>query len=122
MVAVGREDDPHPVPRVELVDARAARALLEGGVAEDLPRVAGGGDDDELALADPEQHERPVAQGEVAHGAVWELAQEVVQAADDQQLPWSGGQPRAWLLAACDGMDEQSKEEAAEGAVVIIVV
>jgi hypothetical protein len=31
VVAVGREDDPHPVPRVRLVDAGNARALLEAG-------------------------------------------------------------------------------------------
>ena len=54
VVAVGREDDSLPVPR-QLLDARAARPLREGGVValQHLRHGLSGGHHDGRALADP---------------------------------------------------------------------
>ncbi|BAS98806.1 Os06g0641066, partial [Oryza sativa Japonica Group] len=71
-------------------------------------------------LAEPEHHDRPVAARQVAHRAVRELAGEVVQAADDRQLPrpWRQPQPavamRRRAPAPGEQHDEQRRESQAE--------
>jgi hypothetical protein len=62
----------------------------------DLPRGLGRGGHNDGELTHAEQHKWAVPEGEVPHGAVRERADEVMQAADDRQLPW----PRRWVRQA----------------------
>ncbi|CAL5001586.1 unnamed protein product [Urochloa decumbens] len=100
VVAVGREDD---VPAVveDHAQGGAKRPRRERQVVglHHLARRLPGRDHNRGHLADPEQHHRPVAPRKVAHGAVRELARDVVQAADDRQLPRPRRQPQAMAVS-----------------------
>jgi hypothetical protein len=74
-------------------------------------------DDGELAQA--EQHERAVPPRQVTHGAVRERAHEVVQAADERELPWAG----RWFMAVVaspelDGEERQQQDRRQEEVMV----
>ena len=81
----------------ERAERRRLRPRGEGGVVgpHHLPRRGGRRRHDDGELAEPEQHELAVAGGKVTQRAVRKRAGEVVQAADDRQLPW----PRRRVLA-----------------------
>jgi hypothetical protein len=78
----------------------------------DLARRGGGRGHHDGHLAEPEQHERAVAPGQVPHGAVRERAGEVVQVADDGERPRARREPErprpaAWRSCALFGEEEQ---------------
>jgi hypothetical protein len=66
----------------------------------DLPGSLGGGGDDDWVGAEVEEHERAVAPRQVLQGAVREAADEMVEAADDGQLPWAWREPETVLTRA----------------------
>ena len=89
-------------------------ARREGEVVRphDLARGVHRGGQDNLEAAEPEPHERPVAQRDVAHGVLWrERAHEVVQVADHRESPWRWWEPDAAAIATTNGTDEEEEEE-----------
>ncbi|KAG2577066.1 hypothetical protein PVAP13_6NG075030 [Panicum virgatum] len=124
---VGRHDDA-PAAVGERPHGGAQRPRREHRVVRPhhLPRRLPGRHHQRGHLADPEQHERPVAPREVAHRVVRELADHVVQAADDRQLPWPGRQPQTLLerhrgAPALGEHGEQGDESQSEVDEVVLV-
>ncbi|VAI43028.1 unnamed protein product [Triticum turgidum subsp. durum] len=97
-VAVGGEEDVVPAAAEDGQRGREV-AAGEGGVVrlEDLPGGLGGGDDQRGHGAEAEQHDRAVPAGELTQRPVRQVAvarqQDVVEAADERQLPWPRRQP-----------------------------
>jgi hypothetical protein len=76
--------------------------IMEGGVMRlhDLPGSLGGGGDDDRVGAEVEEHERAMAPRQVLQGAVREAADQMVEAADDGQLPRAWREPETVLTRA----------------------
>lgn len=90
---VGGEDEVL-APTADGVEGDGQAAVAEGEVVRPhhLPGGLGGGDHQRGHGAEAEHHERPVGSGHLAQRPVGQVAearqQEVVQAADERQLPW----------------------------------
>ncbi|WVZ79248.1 LOW QUALITY PROTEIN: hypothetical protein U9M48_026850 [Paspalum notatum var. saurae] len=120
VLAVRRERDAEPVTG-ELTDDGGPWPRRERGVVRphDLPSRAGRRRHDDGELAHAEQHERAVPSGQVAHGAVRECAHEVVQDADDRELPWPGRQVLAVVTSPeLDGEEWQEEDHRQEEVMV----
>ncbi|WVZ59389.1 LOW QUALITY PROTEIN: hypothetical protein U9M48_009535, partial [Paspalum notatum var. saurae] len=115
-VAVGGEEDV-PAPEAEHVQRRRQVPAGEGRVVSlhHLPGRLGRGHHQRRHGAHAEQHQRAVPAGQLAQGPVREVAvarqEEVVEAADEWQLPWPRRQTqlrRRWRgVVLGDELDEE---------------
>jgi hypothetical protein len=113
VIAVRREDDV-PAAVGEHAHGGAERPRREHQVVR-LHHLAGalsGRHHHHGHLADPEQHDGPVAARQVPHGTVRELTRDVEQAADEGQLPRARWQPKPMggAALALREHDEQRRE------------
>nr|CAB3461234.1 unnamed protein product [Digitaria exilis] len=118
VVTVGREDDATGAV-AEHGHGGAQRPRRERDVVRlhHLARRLTGRDHQRGHLADPEQHHRPVATGQVTHGAVRELAGDVVHAADDRQLPGPRGETQAMAVGPPALGDHHQQRHESQGEV-----
>nr|CAB3464992.1 unnamed protein product [Digitaria exilis] len=118
VVAVGREDDATGAV-AEHGHGGAQRPRRERDVVRlhHLARGLTGRDHQRGHLADPEQHHRPVATGQVTHGAVRELAGDVVHAADERQLPGPRGEAQAMAVGPPALGDHHEQRHESQGEV-----
>lgn len=131
VLPVGREDET-PATEADDVGRRAPRPAGEGGVfrPHHLRGRLRGGDDDGGHLAEPEHHQRAVPARQAEQRAVRRgRADEVVEAADDGEVPWARGKSGAGRFFGgqrppADDEQEQWEEDrgqsqaAAEGELV----
>uniref|UniRef100_A0A804LR33 Uncharacterized protein n=1 Tax=Zea mays TaxID=4577 RepID=A0A804LR33_MAIZE len=111
VAAVRGHHDPRPVLREDL-GAQGHWPRREGGVVglHELLRGVRRGRDDHRHLAEPEEHEWAVAERQVSQGPVDEGAAEVVDAADDGELPWAWREPES-MATTCTGSSPPELDE-----------
>jgi hypothetical protein len=112
VLAVGREDEAFAAGAHD-VNHGAARTGREGEVVrlEHLRGSLRGGHDHGGHLAEPEQHQRAVPARQAEQAPVRQLrAGEVVQAADDRQVPWTWGKLGSRVLSTQRLRQDQPEE------------
>jgi len=101
------------------VEGGAQVAAAEGDVVRPhhLPGGLGGGDHQRRNGAEAEQHERPVRRGQLAQCLVRQQAadearqEEVVQAADERQLPWPRREAKRRRRLCPDELEDEEEED-----------